>query len=117
MYKAHDLTVWEGKVCDVEVEGGFEQARQCPLWEAQFSKEDLKAKFEEFLAQGRGAVATLYPDAAALMWVLEDDVRLEVVPELAEEEDDPTSNSEESLEEATPPSWIEKLWTKIRVNP
>ena len=67
-------STWQGKVCDADVGDGVGQARECPYWKALRTKEDIKAQFKALVSKNRAAVATRYPDAAALLWVLEEEV-------------------------------------------
>ncbi len=54
--------------------GGIERAQTCPLYEPLHAKEDLKQEYREFLAGSELAViAKVYPDIAALMWILQED--------------------------------------------
>lgn len=65
----------EGDVlCDVAW-GGEERARMCPLFESAGNKDSIKQEFNEFLATADLAViAKEYPDLAALMWVLQEEI-------------------------------------------
>jgi hypothetical protein len=47
-------------------------ASACLWWEPLKSKEEIKAEFRSLMSSGnRGKIASLYPDVAALMWVLD----------------------------------------------
>lgn len=59
----------KGLVCDPEY-GGDAQARDCPLWQPLKSVDEIKQDFRALVASGPAEVGKLYPDAAALMWVL-----------------------------------------------
>jgi hypothetical protein len=60
-----------GVVCDVRYDNG-QRARNCPLWEGRTTKSEVKAEVREILESGnRGLIAKNFPDAAALMWVLD----------------------------------------------
>lgn len=74
LYGASSPASWNGKVCDASVPGGVEQARSCPFWKPLRTKDEIKAEFRSLVSKNRAAVATQYPDAAALLWVLEEDV-------------------------------------------
>lgn len=59
-------------VCDHQVDRGV-RAQNCPLWSPAVSKDEIKAEFQDFLdSADRGQIAAEFPDAAALMWVLDD---------------------------------------------
>ena len=73
LYGANFPGSWQGKVCDVDVEGGVEQARGCPYWKPRRSKEEIKAEFNASMSRNRAVVAAEYPDAAALLWVLDEE--------------------------------------------
>jgi len=70
--------VLEGKPravpCDERIKGcGIEQAKRCPFWEPRRGREDVRAEFRSTLESGNLAlIAAEFPDAAALMWVLEE---------------------------------------------
>lgn len=58
--------------CDARLPGGSEMARECPLWEAIQTKDQIKAEFKALVQnEDRGLVAAQYPDIAALLWVLD----------------------------------------------
>lgn len=61
-------------VCDSEVDGCIQQVSECSWFKASRSKEDIKTQFKELAGDPakRGQMAFEYPDAAALMWVLDD---------------------------------------------
>jgi hypothetical protein len=57
-------------LCDAAWEG-CAKAKQCPLFTPRVSKEEAKVQFKDSLAEMDFAeIAFLYPDMAALMWVL-----------------------------------------------
>lgn len=84
-----------GLICDSRL-GGGDQARVCPRWEPRMTKDEVKAEFRALLTRPRGEVAAEFPDAAALMWVLDGDPVVEALEddgedlpeELREEEDE-----------------------------
>ena len=66
------LGVPRGVVCDVRYDNG-QRAKDCPLFEPRVDKEQINAEFQELLESGSmGEIAQNFPDAAALMWVLDD---------------------------------------------
>ncbi len=66
--------LWEGTICDQSV------PPNCPFFKAEKTKEDIEQEIEELLNSGdMGKIASLYPDIAALLWVLDE----------REEEDEP----------------------------
>lgn len=69
---ASHASSWQGKVCD-EDHGGAEIARACPFWVPLQTKEEIKEEFRTLVTRNRAQVAARFPDAAALMWVLEED--------------------------------------------
>lgn len=61
-----------GRVCDSRVFGCDTVARMCSWWAPLRHKDDIKTEFRDFLRNSsRGQIAAEYPDAAALMWVLD----------------------------------------------
>ena len=64
------------RVCDARFDGDIVAAK-CPFWAPCATKEHLRDMFAEQLRRPRHEVAALYPDLAALMWVLDDSVPLE----------------------------------------
>lgn len=67
--------VREGKplriVCDSRIAGGQEQARTCEWWTPLRDKKEIRQDFHKLISgSDLGAIASKYPDAAALMWVL-----------------------------------------------
>ncbi len=78
-----------GRVCDVQVDGGA-RSRDCPFWMPLKSKEDIKVAFRAVLSTGvRSQIATDFPDAAALMWVLDETPNLEEDEPEDEEPEEP----------------------------
>lgn len=72
MKGAQDLSTWKGVVCD-EAHGGLGKASDCPFFKERRTKEEITAKFEDFLEGATFVeVAERYPDMAALMWVLKE---------------------------------------------
>ena len=59
-----------GRVCDKRTWGGAEQAENCPYWDTRQTKEQIKADFQELQDAPLGKLASVYPDIAALLWVL-----------------------------------------------
>jgi hypothetical protein len=94
-------------VCDHQVDRGA-RARECPLWAPVQTKDDLKAEFQEFLDTGdRGQIAAEFPDAAALMWVLDDGENIfDMTPEQAEE------MAQEMLADQSGWDWSRWPWSK-----
>lgn len=65
-----------GLLCDGRFQEGADRARECPLWEPRRGKEEVKAEFRDLVeSQDRGAIAAEYPDVAAILWVLDEDVK------------------------------------------
>jgi len=63
---------WEGTICDPSV------PNNCPFFKPSKTKEeienDFEQEFQKLIESGdMGAIATKYPDVAALLWVLADD--------------------------------------------
>jgi hypothetical protein len=63
---------WEVVSCNTE------QAKNCPQFTAEATSEELKARFDRFVSAAEtgdrhamGSLAYLYPDLAALLWVME----------------------------------------------
>lgn len=64
-----------GKICDARLPVSLEQAQICPWWEPLKSKDDFKAEFRKLIESSeRSVIATEYPDVAALLWILDEDV-------------------------------------------
>ena len=60
-------------LCDPRVEECRRKAKRCPLWEPKQPKEEIKAAFKELIdSKNEGQIAYNCPDAAALMWVLDE---------------------------------------------
>jgi len=56
---------WEGTICDQSV------PNTCPFFENNKTKEQIESEIEQMLSSGdMGAIASKYPDIAALLWVL-----------------------------------------------
>jgi len=65
---------WEGSPCD-ERYGGDARAAKCPLFACARTKEMLREGFDGFLdGASLPEIADRYPDMAALMWVLNEEV-------------------------------------------
>lgn len=108
MYKVNTPD-WNSCVCDSSF-GGDVQARSCPFWAPKRSSEELKKEFKEFVATAtRSEIASLFPDAAALMWVLDQDGS-ELDLESVEEQ----PHSEESVPLAE--SWADRFMSWVRGN-
>ena len=59
--------------CDLRVEGGADQVRDCAWWTPLKTEEQIREEFQQLLAsKDRGRIAAEFPDVAALMWVLDD---------------------------------------------
>jgi len=81
-----------------------EQAHGCPFWDSRQTKEDVKAEFKALLASKKlGPIAANFPDAAALMWVLEVSPEPGSLPELDPEPEPEPEEGERS-------SWWRSLW-------
>lgn len=97
-----------GVLCDARFHAD-EIAKNCPFWEPEKTKDEVKEEFQEILESGnRGLVASNFPDAAALMWVLDDDQN-------AHEEGifDGKALEEAQLDEATKGwNWGQWPWSK-----
>ena len=64
---------WVGKVCDKRLNP--ELAKGCSIFEPLKSKEELKSEFNSSLeVLPIPVLASKFPDLAALLWVLEEDV-------------------------------------------
>tara|TARA_B100001094_G_C17613018_1_gene522153 strand:- start:172 stop:552 length:381 start_codon:yes stop_codon:yes gene_type:complete len=56
---------WEGTICDPSV------PNTCPFFKNNKTKEQIESEIEDMLSSGdMGAIASKYPDIAALLWVL-----------------------------------------------
>lgn len=63
------------RICDTRFEDCLKFALICPCWEPKRSKEGVQADFRLLMESGdRGIIASEYPDIAALLWVLGEDV-------------------------------------------
>lgn len=83
---ACDCPESSGKLCDARLPVSLEQALTCPWWQSSKSKEELKAEFKQLIeSPDRGAVAAEYPDVAALLWVLDEDVSDAVLGSLGDD--------------------------------
>lgn len=83
-------------VCDEEC-GGVERARACQFFEVRKTQKELVTEFNEFFRNATPAeVSAHFPDAAALMWVLEEPVEVE------EDEEEEKKEPDEKKEEAVP---------------
>jgi hypothetical protein len=79
--------------CDAEL--GCDRAKDCGLFKPRADKDTLKAEFKAWLANADLAeIAVEYPDLAALMWVLQDDVPNREV-EIGDAEDWDAEDTEE----------------------
>lgn len=86
LWGAGNPLTWAGKICDADVDDGVQQAKTCPYWTPIRTKEEIKAEFKAVISKNRVAVAAQFPDAAALMWVLEEETLAEVFSEIEEAE-------------------------------
>ena len=92
MYKVQEGGEPDG-VCD-ENFGGLARASNCPAFEVDQTAENIKEDFDTFLSTATfGEIAYLFPDMAALLWVLKED--LETKPLVVEE--DSSDNSVEGI--------------------
>ena len=71
---------WEGTICDPSV------PNSCPFFKPFRDKEEIEAEFEaEFerlVSEGDlGAIASKYPDVAALLWVLSQEDKEDEAPD------------------------------------
>lgn len=65
---------WQGILCD-ESRGGLRVAETCPNFNAIRTPTEIRSEFDTFLkSNNRAVVAEKYPDVAALLWVLEEEV-------------------------------------------
>ena len=72
MYSAEHPDDWQGVVCDEDF-GGIRQARECGLFKPHKTKLEIKSEFHDLMTNADiGEVAALYPDVAALMWMLDE---------------------------------------------
>lgn len=70
---AHTPKEWDGVICDPSV------PNTCPFFKPHRTEEEIKEDFErefnEIINEGdMGKIASKYPDVAALLWVLADDI-------------------------------------------
>ena len=62
-------------LCDARVQASLDQALSCPWWKPVKGKDALKADFQALIqSSDRGLIATEYPDVAALLWFLDEDI-------------------------------------------
>ena len=71
MFSAENPEEWQGIICDEELDG-LATARACDLFKVRRTKVEIKAEFQKLLESDLGAVSHVYPDIAALMWVLDE---------------------------------------------
>jgi len=65
-------------ICDPNIRGCNAVAKECTLFEPQYTKEELKEKWEDFFENSSIEVINKdFPDIAILMWVLEEDTSVE----------------------------------------
>lgn len=82
------------RVCDA-LWGGVEKAKECPFFQPNATKDEIKDEFKDWLATSTLAeVASKYPDMAALLWVLQDEAPDREV-EIPEDEDWEAEDTEE----------------------
>jgi hypothetical protein len=98
-----------GVVCDVRYDNGF-RAKECPLWESRRDKEDIRTEFQALVEdENRGKLAAKYPDIAALMWVLDNDL------DTSESGEEDASQEEMEADEATRGwNWGQWPWSRKR---
>jgi len=60
-----------GMICDDKVNP--EVPKECPYFDSIRTKDEVKEEFQEFLQQPKSVIASEMPDAAALMWVLDNE--------------------------------------------
>lgn len=84
-----------GKACDSRIGGCANMAKACRFRQPLRTKVEVREAFRSLMdSQDRGKIATVYPDVAALMWVLDGvDVTDEVL--LAEAEADKPTEPEQ----------------------
>lgn len=71
LYGAEDPLTWVASICDERFDQGA-RARECPVFCAKRTKDEVKAEFQQKLdAMTLPEVAFHYPDMAALIWVLD----------------------------------------------
>ncbi|NDB58347.1 hypothetical protein EB001_07865 [bacterium] len=71
---------WEGMICDNSV------PPNCPFFKPDKTKEEIEKEVDELLASGdMGEIARVYPDIAALLWVLGGIDELETTDEKKDE--------------------------------
>jgi hypothetical protein len=59
--------LWEGTICDQSV------PPNCPFFKVEKTKEEVEQEIEDLLQSGdMGKIASMYPDIAALLWVLDE---------------------------------------------
>lgn len=76
------------QTCDERITGDLEKAQQCPFFVSEADIENVKSLFDaDLLGRNLVEVAEVYPDAAALMWVLEIDNYQGMQLDWEEEED------------------------------
>ena len=87
------------RVCDSRFGNCLLFAKTCPCWEHKGSKKEVQEKFRALMeSKDMGAIASEYPDTAALLWVLGEDAP-DVVQEVV---DDVGKLSEAELWEESP---------------
>jgi len=80
-------------ICDQRMGNCLELAKACPLWEPRKTKKEIKEDFDRLVTStDRGQIAALFPDIAALMWVLDTDFsaqgKLDLIEFLTASEDE-----------------------------
>ena len=59
--------LWEGTICDQSV------PPNCPFFKSEKTKEEIEQEIDDLLQSGdMGKIASVYPDIAALLWVLDE---------------------------------------------
>lgn len=73
------------RICDTRFEDCLKFALVCPCWETKLSKARVQEDFQILMESGdRGVIASEFPDIAALLWVLGEDVP-DVINEVVED--------------------------------
>jgi hypothetical protein len=92
---------------------GDKVAQGCPYWTAKHDSAAIKGEFRELIESGsRAEIAKLFPDVAAMLWVL-DTATVEFSPEEEAPEEPPEVQEEES-EEVLGDSWGDRFFRWVR---
>lgn len=65
----HICRIGKKSVCDARF-GGLQKALNCKFWEITRNKAQIKAEFHSLISSRLGVLAQMFPDVAALLWVL-----------------------------------------------